>query len=653
MYKLRFGKYGLLDVQAEWFEIPHNFSTDLATTPYQESGGNFTLMSKPAPPPPAGGKNIKSWVEGTSHTFDLSLLEGIANLYVRYTPTPELTFNANMNYQNPTGEQWRGGSFLFGPSPGTYNVSELWVPTQYYTYNFGTGVDWAKNGWFLGFQYQGSVFVDKWDTITWDNPDTWHNAVGANGQCIDNAVYSPVAGTGPCRGRAAMYPDNQAHNFIVNAGASLPFNTHLMASVEYGFWLQDQPFIPMTSNSALSQPLPRDSLDGDVRPFFGTFTLESNPIEALELRASYSYYDFDNHTPKITFAGVKSLNDVASAYTATAFPYAFSVQNINLDPTYKITETLAAHLMGRISTYHNRGLMVLQQDETAYGPALDWTPRNWLTFRADYQHAHRSSPGYNNDRTSLAEQNAGEGDLANLRRFDQATVDVNQTELYSQVQVTKEVGLFAAFDYDDYNFPGSDFGLQHSSSYSPSLGVSWEPAEGIHLFSDYSWQAYDWNLRSIQRTNPAQNEFNKPKQVWTSLGRTQSNAIDLGAEVAIPKNYSFGGRPSNFKLQYTYVVGNNTIHDRGDTGLQGPGGAVIFPDSGTQFHELIFQYKYMLRDNVALGFGYYFSHFGEMDFGMDNMQQWMGKSPNSIFMGNTPFNPYNANVGFVTVDYKF
>src|SRR5690242_6441700 len=91
MYKLRVGKYGLLDIQAEWFEIPHNFSDGIATTPYDQSGGDFTLNSKPSPPPPAAGRNIRNWVESKSHTFDLSLLEGIANLNVRYTPTPELT----------------------------------------------------------------------------------------------------------------------------------------------------------------------------------------------------------------------------------------------------------------------------------------------------------------------------------------------------------------------------------------------------------------------------------------------------------------------------------------------------------------------------------------------------------------------------------
>src|SRR5208282_6829285 len=225
-----------------------------------------------------------------------------------------------------------GGSFLFGANPGTFNINELWVPTQYHTYNFGTGVEYARNGWVLGFQYQGSFFQDVYDTVTWDNPDVWGNPAGPAGTCTNSATYSPSTGKGPCQGRAAMYPNNQAHNFIVTGAGQLPFNTHVMGSLEYGFWLQNAPFIPLTSNSKLQQSLSSvgapNSLGGDVRPFFANLTIDSNPIERLDLKATYSYFDYDNQTPAITFTGVKSLNDVADPQTPfTAHPFSLSEQD--------------------------------------------------------------------------------------------------------------------------------------------------------------------------------------------------------------------------------------------------------------------------------------------------------------------------------------
>jgi MtrB/PioB family decaheme-associated outer membrane protein len=656
MYTLRFGEYGKLDVQAQWLEIPHFFSDGVASTPYSETGGDFTLSSKPT-----STANLNSWLQSTSRPFDMSLLEGIANVNVRYTPTPSWTLSANLNFQNPTGQQPFGGSFLFGSSPGSFKVNELWVSTQYYTYNFGAGIEYAKNGWLLGFQYQGSFFHDVYDTLTWDNP---LNLTGVGSACVDSTSFSSSSTTGPCRGRAAMYPDNQAHNFIVTGAGELPFNTHVMGSLEYGFWLQDAPFIPLTINSKLKQSLSSvgapSSLGGDVRPFFANLTIDSNPIERLDLKATYSYFDYDNQTPSITFGSprnqVKSLNDVSATWNATAYPYAFSEQDISLEPTYRVTDTVAAHLMARISTYHNDGMMVLQQDQTSYGPALDWNPYPWLTFRADYQHAHRSSPGYNNNRAVLVRQAGGTpGDLEelqNLRRFNQATLDTNQTSLYVSAQPIEQLTLFAAFDYDDENYPASDFGLQHSSSYSPSVGASWDPLPGVHLFSDYSWQAYDWNLRSIDESSlPAPPPKPGKTPIWTANGRNQANNIDFGMDIAIPQNRILL-RPSHLKLQYTYTVGNNMSHQAGDTNASVP--AMDYPDTGTQLHELMAQYEYQLCKDFSINIGYYFSHFGEYNFIVDNMQNFMPKaSKYSTFLGNTVIDPYNANVAFITLQYKF
>lgn len=654
MYSLRFGEYGLLDVQAKFFEIPHFFSDHVASTPYDENGGSFSLSSKPT----GTGAALRSWLEANDKPFDMSLLEGVADINVRYTPTPSLSFSANLDYQNPTGQQPFGGSFMFGTSPGTYKVNELWVPTQYYTYNFGTGVEYAKNGWLLGFQYQGSFFVDDYSTLTWDNP---LNTSGAGGNCVDSTAFTSTSLTGPCQGRATMYPSNQAHNFIVNGAGQLPFNTHVMGSLEYGFWLQNAPFIPLTSNSKLQQSLGSvgapNSLGGDVRPFFANLTIDSNPIERLDLKATYSYFDYDNQTPAITFTGVKSLNDVADPQTPfTAYPFSFSEQDVSLEPTYHVTDTIAAHFSMKWQTNHNAGLEVLQQDQLSYGPALDWNPYPWLSFRADYQHAHRDSPGYNNNRASLVRVLGGTPggieELQNLRRFDEATLDVNQTSLYASVQPIETLTLFSAFSYDDYNYPSTDFGLQHTSSYSPSVGGSWDPLPGVHLFSDYAWQAYDWNTRSLdESTLPAPPPPAGKTSVWTARGRNQGNNIDLGMDIAIPQNRILP-RPSHLKLQYTYTVGDNRTHQAGDTAAATP--AINYPNAGTQFHELMVQYEYDLRDNLAINVGYYFSNFGEHNFMVDQMANFMPHaSANSTFLGNTDMSPYNVNVGFITLKYKF
>src|SRR5262249_43439239 len=50
MYNLHAGVYGLLDIQAQYFDITHYLSDDRGATPYDQYRGHFTLSSHPAPP---------------------------------------------------------------------------------------------------------------------------------------------------------------------------------------------------------------------------------------------------------------------------------------------------------------------------------------------------------------------------------------------------------------------------------------------------------------------------------------------------------------------------------------------------------------------------------------------------------------------------
>ena len=58
-YRLRAGRYGLVDLEFVWDQIPHLFNVDNARTPYNMSGGNYTLRSKP---PGATGAEVRDWV---------------------------------------------------------------------------------------------------------------------------------------------------------------------------------------------------------------------------------------------------------------------------------------------------------------------------------------------------------------------------------------------------------------------------------------------------------------------------------------------------------------------------------------------------------------------------------------------------------------
>jgi hypothetical protein len=322
--------------------------------------------------------------------------------------------------------------------------------------------------------------------------------------------------------------------------------------------------------------------------------------------------------------------------------------------------------------------MVLQQDTTSYGPVLDWTPADWFEFQGSYQYANRDSPGYNNNRSSLVEQNDGSTELDALRRFDEASVHVNQFNLHASVHPFQNsednrlssLSVYAAMDYDDNRYPDSEIGLQHSSDYTPSFGLTYQPTEDFNMFANYSWQATDWNMAGMQRQTHAPNPLepgcpatapdsqtpqNCPSQVWTSFGRDQGSSVNLGIEAGLPA-LTLQGTPilrnkSKLSINYTYAVSTDLTHANGDAALTP---ATSFPNIGTQFQELIVQYEYPFKKNMALDLGYYFNKFGENDFAWDNLKQWMGSaSPYSTFVGATSWTPYTGSAGYIAFKYRF
>jgi hypothetical protein len=187
------------------------------------------------------------------------------------------------------------------------------------------------------------------------------------------------------------------------------------------------------------------------------------------------------------------------------------------------------------------------------------------------------------------------------------------------------------------------------------------PLDSLNLHADWSWTATDWNLQSFQRQKGGSGEpkcssvpedqtpQNCPAQVWTSYGRQQGNTIDLGFTAKIPANRLLH-KPSELQVQYYYTVTDSLTHANGDEAF---GPATDFPDVGSRFHQLFVNYRYFIRSNAALNIGYYFSNFGENDFGYDQLTPSMKESPQSVFLGNSSWTPFTGNAAYISVQYKF
>ena len=648
-YRLRFGRYGLLDVEFTWDQIPHLFNVDTARTPYNMNGGNYTLSTKPTAPITAGGTQVRDWVNRDARSVDLKLFNGIAKFNVRYTPAPGWTFTGGYWSNNNTGT--RSFGTLFGSSPGNYAITELAEPISYNTHNIELGTEYAGNGWSLALKYNGSLFHNNVSTLTWDNPINLDTS-GPGGTCTSSATFSSSAtnGTdanrGSCRGRLDLYPSNQAHSIALTGAAELPMKTHFMGTVSYGWRLQNDPFVPGTINQAAlnavngGNPLriSNNSLNADVRPMMVNATVTNNAIDHLNLKAFYRFYDLSNYSRNITLIDGWIINDAGTRQNVgeKLSLHSYSKNTLGFESGYDFMRWLTAKFAYGYERLHRADLDVSNSNEVTIGPTFDIKPLNWTLFRLSYRHSWRDGPGYS-------------GSLD--KRFFEAKRDRDRVSLFSEISPWEKLSFHAGFEFTGDNYPGTTLGTQNDFNYSPSIGLLYAPAEWIKFFADYNWDRYDWRLDARATvTNPA--------TTWVSRGRDMVNTFSLGSDVEIIRNLL------GLRLQYGFSDGVSKVHASGNSGGTPP--ATNYPSIINRWHEFLARIEYKFHKNVGLTLGYYYNGYHSKDYGVDIMQPWMGdfvdpgtsagaltSLRHSIFLGDQLKGSYIAHVGFIGLKFRF
>ncbi len=661
-YMLRFGRYGLLDVEFEWDQIPHLFSRGIARTPYsKESNGIFTLSSKPANTNPPGAVQscsasaVCNWVDSNANPIDLKLLNGNGKFKLRYTPTPGWSFTGSYWSQNTVGKRALGA--IIGSSPGNYVEAELPEPIDYQTHNMELGGEYAGNGWSLGLKYNMSLFHNNVSTMVWDNPA---NTSGVGSACTETAAMAQNsngsdANRGPCRGRMDLYPSNQAHTWTLQGAAALPLKTQFMGTASYGMRLQNDPFLPFTINSAVTQPaMPRGSLDGDVRPTMINATLVNRYFDHLDLKGYYRYYDLDNQSKKVDFAGGMIINDQGSAsqQDTVTNPFAYSKQNMGLDATYDFNRWLSAKLGYGWERMHRELREVTNSDEHSLGPTVDIKPWSWLLVRASYKRFWR----YANYDAGRVEADL---DAANIsRKFDEANRTRDKSSLFTQITPWERLTLYAGFELMNDEFNNSVLGVQSDANYSPSMGLVYMPLDWVKLFTDYNWERFDWKMEAMQRTARTQTPQTDPNRVWFSRGKDEIHTMSIGSDIDLIQKIL------GLRLQYGYSLGRSEVRASGNS--LGASGAMAtnYPTITNSWHELLARLEYRVHKNLALNFGYYFNAATEKDIGVDMMRVWMGNREQysasgdnnlnrSIWLGDRIKGAFTSHVGFLTMRLSF
>jgi hypothetical protein len=298
-YRFETGRYGRWGISGFFSEIPHTFSNQ-AVSPYMETG-NGILSLRPgfdrtlAPGDAAYNAQLTPTTPGTPSPtratgLDFRTIDGSGEIFFK----PTSAWDLSAGYQIIDREDSRLKAFGFGSPGGNYiNVA---APIDERTHEARADAQYVQDTWNIGLNYTGSFFDNDLDSFSADNPltDLAGETTG------DSAV-----------GRYGLAPDNSAHLVSLSGAAILPtsFPARLAGSFSWGISLQNDNFLPVTSNSAIiatADPrlmLPDSDLDGEVQTINGNIVLTARPTSEVNVKARYRIYDHDNNTDALMFAG--------------------------------------------------------------------------------------------------------------------------------------------------------------------------------------------------------------------------------------------------------------------------------------------------------------------------------------------------------------
>lgn len=224
---------------------------------------------------------------------------------------------AELDWQQLTRDGNRIIGAVIGNSGG--NPRAVMVPYKIddTTTNSEAIVRYAGEKWQANFLYTMSDYSSDSNTLQWANP---YNAI---------AGWTAAAGfAAGGQGLLELYPDNEYEHWQATGGFNFNKNHRLTGTVAFATLTQNDDFQAYSVNPALTvtTPLPRTSLDGEIKHTLYDLAYVGKFAKAVTLRAGYHYSKHDNNTPVAVYnyiggdSLVQDVNPVGSGRVRTNTP---------------------------------------------------------------------------------------------------------------------------------------------------------------------------------------------------------------------------------------------------------------------------------------------------------------------------------------------
>lgn len=623
-YRCDVEHYGRYRLEFRWDDTPHEF-TNTAATPYTIlSPGNYalsytTVSSIQATP------SLLANVLSTSNPIDMTLMRRKAGVTLTITPGSNWLILLQFTHENEKGYRPIGtvqNQIVELPEPIDYNIIEGRAIIEYATKR-------------LGFEsgFGSSSFTDNVKAMTWSAPAMAADTNGASS-----------------RNQMPMYPDNTAQNAEFAGAVNLGHATRFMASASPGWMHQNDTFLPMTINTAVTgiAAAPATSLNGNKMTLSLNGTLTSHPIRNVEVTARYRLFDYDNDTPQLTFLNYVQTDEKVANTARESVGYGFKTENAVVEGVwsfYKKNSVKAGYQYELIDRTHRD---VAKSEENIVYTGLTLNPTKWMQFTVNEKTGHRLPSLYqlNTDSYPLG----GNGQFALTMRFDEAARNRTQVDSTLQIDAGERLSLYGTYSTVQERYPQSLYGMLNYRTNGGGTGATYALGGNLTLFADaiQEHDGMDMKSRQVSSTNNSSNND------WQSFIRNSVLTGDGGLSFS-----AFNNKLSiDTFCSVSRVKGNIATYALGSAAVTGflVTTATVYPETSMHTQSFTADFRYHLRPNVTPRLRYRYERFTNIDFQTSPMMPYMGNydsaSTAQVFLGATLPN-YNVNEVSASLEYRF
>lgn len=646
--QFEFGKQGSYAFHVGFDEIPHYQYNDGQTIFDGAGTTNLTL--------PAG------WVAGQTTQTMTQLLPSLHGVNIehgrkRFDVGGDVNFLSGWNFEANYSREQKDGSKTMGLTIGNSGGNPRAVvapePIDYLTQQIDAVLSYADTTKQFSLGYYVSLFDNDNDSLIWQNP---YSAITG---------WVPSAGYPSGQGQIGLAPDNEFHQISASGGWSFSNTIRLSGDVSIGRATQNQPFLPYTINpviaASITQPLPVDSLDGEVDTKYIGLRFTMQPLDSVSLAGTYKFDERDNkthHHEYVYIGGDSNLQNTVATSNQRRFnePKSYKEESFKFDATWRANDWMRIAGEAQFRKIDRPHQEREEIDEDRYALNLSLDSGEWLSGGLRFSSSQRDggseylgyetliggyAPGYYNTLLPFVGGFPFEN-LPGLRKFNQADRDRTDSEIYASFVPTEEVAVSASINYAEDDYSNSELGLTFSRVSSYNVDVAWAPTAAFSSYIFASEERYksDQDGRSFAGGAVRPTQYIDPTRNWNVKSR----------------DYVFTyGAGFNTKLwEDKLTLGVDYVNSKADTDVLTTVGTGLLradlPTSESDLSSASLYGDYRWRRDISFRLRFAYEQFRSTDWAVDNAPA--NQLANVITLGEgSP--DYSVWVTTFTVGYRF